>query len=98
MSAIGGKPQASACIACERPISPPSTQGKELFDMFCALNGATRSPRRSSIRQNAAVNQLFPTCDAVPPMNSGRAMLPLLLQPLADAIAHQFAGRAADRR
>ena len=28
--------------------------------MFCALNGATRSPRRRRWRHNAAVTQLFP--------------------------------------
>ncbi len=45
---LGASPQASACIACARPISPPSGVTTELFDMFCALNGATATPRRAS--------------------------------------------------
>ncbi len=42
MSVDGGSPQASACATCALPISPPSAQTIELFDMFCALKGATR--------------------------------------------------------
>src|SRR4029453_5163435 len=34
--------------------------------MFCALNGATRSPDRAKIRQSAAVSRLLPTPDEVP--------------------------------
>jgi hypothetical protein len=35
--------------------------------MFCALKGATRSPRRVSSRQIAVAIQLFPTLEPVPP-------------------------------
>src|SRR5665213_1725271 len=41
------KPQARACSAWARPISPPSAVTAALFDMFCGLNGRTRSPRRA---------------------------------------------------
>ena len=40
----GSRPQASAWATCARPISPPWRHGYELFDMFCALNGATATP------------------------------------------------------
>ena len=35
-----GRPQARACSACARPISPPSTVTAALLDIFCGLNGA----------------------------------------------------------
>lgn len=34
--------------------------------MFCALNGATRTPSRCNSRHNPAVIRLFPTSDPVP--------------------------------
>ena len=34
--------------------------------MFCALNGATRKPSCSRIRQNAAASTLFPAFEDVP--------------------------------
>jgi hypothetical protein len=34
--------------------------------MFCALNGATRTPRRAKLRARAVVNRLFPTKLDVP--------------------------------
>src|SRR6266478_1681921 len=58
--ASGRTPAASACRTCARPISDPSAQTPALFDMFCALNGATRSPRRANHRQSAAVRNDFP--------------------------------------
>ena len=50
-----GWPAAAACRAWARPISPPpvprspagSGQTAALLDMFCALKGATRTPRRA---------------------------------------------------
>jgi hypothetical protein len=41
--------------------------------MFCALNGATATPRRRSHAQTAVAIQLLPAFDEVPPMNSGFA-------------------------
>lgn len=35
--------------------------------MFCALNGATRSPRRTSRRHSAVAIQLLPALELVPP-------------------------------
>ena len=40
MCTLGGTPQARACTACARPISPPSAVTAALFDMFCGLEGA----------------------------------------------------------
>ena len=39
--------------------------------MFCALNGATATPRRRSHAQIAVAIQLLPAFDEVPPMKSG---------------------------
>src|SRR5688500_10135368 len=71
----GSRPQASACATWARPISPPPRQGNELFDMFCALNGATATPTDRSHAQIAVVIQLLPAFELVPPMNSGRALI-----------------------
>ena len=43
--------------------------------MFCALNGATDTPRPRSHAQIAVVIQLLPALEEVPPMNSGRAFM-----------------------
>ncbi len=45
--------------------------------MFCALNGATETPRRRSHAQIAVVIQLLPAFDEVPPMKIGRAGIAL---------------------
>src|SRR5262249_14089198 len=66
IAASGSMPAAAACIAWARPISPPSRVTTELSDMFCALNGATLTPRRASHRQIPAVTTLFPASDVVP--------------------------------
>src|SRR5579871_6103698 len=66
MSAVGGTRAATACTAWARPISAPSAQTAALFDMFCALNGATRTPRRAKRRHSAAVSALLPTDELVP--------------------------------
>jgi hypothetical protein len=52
-------PAASACNHWAVPISPPSTT-RALFDMFCALNGATSTPRRRSHRHSAVAIRLLP--------------------------------------
>src|SRR6266568_3076121 len=74
---LGSSPHARACSACARPISPPSSATTELFDMFCALNGATLMPRLASIRQIPATTTLFPASEVVPatsraPVSTGR--------------------------
>src|SRR5258708_32132972 len=53
MSTLGSSPHASACAACARPISPPPGQTAALFDMFCDLKGATRTPSRAKARHRA---------------------------------------------
>src|ERR1700722_10385520 len=66
MSTLGSMPHASACTACARPISPPRGQTAALFDMFCDLKGATRTPLRAKARHSAVTTTLLPTSDAVP--------------------------------
>ena len=65
---------ASAWLHCARPISaarpPAARQTIELFDMFCALNGATRTPRRANARHSAVVTTVFPASDVVPATSS----------------------------
>ena len=58
-------PAAWACRYCARPISP-SAQTIELFDMFCALNGATEIPRRASARQIPVTSSDLPASEDVP--------------------------------
>ncbi len=65
-SVCGGSPQASACSACARPISPPSTVTAELSAMFCGLNGATFIPRRFRMRHSAATSVDLPASEVVP--------------------------------
>src|SRR5208283_3926809 len=66
MSRLGSSPHAWACTACARPISPPPGQTAALFDMFCDLKGATRTPARANTRHSAVTTTLLPTFDAVP--------------------------------
>ncbi len=66
MCAVGSTRQAWACMAWARPISAPSRVTKELSDMFCALNGATLTPWRTSQRQIPAVTTLLPASEVVP--------------------------------
>ena len=49
---LGSTPQARACNACARPISPPSAVTAALLDMFCGLNGAPEG-RAASARGRA---------------------------------------------
>ena len=63
---LGATPQARAWSACARPISPPSAVTAALFDMFCGLNGRTRSPRRAKSRQSPAHSTDLPTFEPVP--------------------------------
>ena len=73
-STWGASPAAWACSAWARPISPPA-QAAALFDMFCGLNGATRSPRRSAMRHSAATITDLPTSEPVPWSISARALM-----------------------
>jgi hypothetical protein len=51
--------------------------------MFCALNGATATPRPLSQAQMAVAIQLLPAFEDVPPTNNGRAVIALSLEPFA---------------
>ncbi len=66
MSVTGAVPQARACNAWARPISPPSAVTAALFDMFCGLNGRTFSPRRVNARASPASSSDLPTSEPVP--------------------------------
>src|SRR3954470_15002161 len=72
MSVCGACPDASACKACARPISPQSTVTAALFDMFWGLKGATRSPRIRAARQRPATRSDLPTFDPAPWIISAR--------------------------
>ncbi len=75
MCTLGARPDASACNACARPISPPSSVTAALLDMFCGLNGATEIPRRSAARQSPATSSDLPTLDPVPWIITARAVM-----------------------
>ena len=81
-SASAGSGSSPARARARTPPPAPPVRGRsrrrrgtgyEWFDMFCALNGATRTPRRRSQAQIAVVIQLLPAFDEVPPMKSDRA-------------------------
>src|SRR5712671_3180960 len=76
MSVAGGTPQARACNACARPISPPSSVTAALFDMFCGLNGRTRKPRRVNARARPATSSDLPTSEPVPCSIKARVICP----------------------
>ncbi len=42
--------------------------------MFCALNGATFTPRRAKARHSPVVTMLLPASDVVPATSSARVM------------------------
>src|SRR5258708_12045099 len=66
MSTVGSTPAAWAWANWARPISPPAGHTAALLDMFWALKGATRTPRRANKRHNPATSVLLPAEDAVP--------------------------------
>src|SRR6185437_626821 len=72
MAVWGSMPQASACCACARPISPPSAVTAALLDMFCGLNGATLSPRILAARHSPATSSDLPTLEPAPWIISAR--------------------------
>src|SRR5579872_5586246 len=74
MSVCGSAPAASACKACARPISPPLTVTAALFDMFCGLNGNTRSPLRLAMRERPATMSDLPTFEPTPWIINARAI------------------------
>jgi hypothetical protein len=62
----GSARAATAWTHWARPISEPSAVTIELLDMFCALNGATRTPRRANARHRPVVTTDLPASDVVP--------------------------------
>src|SRR5712691_1772927 len=73
ISVTGATPQARACKACARPISPPSAVTAALFDMFCGLKGRTSRPRLANARAKPATISDLPTSEPVPWNISARA-------------------------
>ncbi|MCY1295626.1 hypothetical protein D9M70_449740 [compost metagenome] len=66
MSVWGARPQAWACTAWARPISPPSAVTALFSAMFCGLKGATATPWRLSQRHRAVTSVLLPASEVVP--------------------------------
>src|SRR5688572_14556875 len=66
IAVVGSTRAATAWSHWARPISPPSRHTIELFDMFCALNGATRRPRRTSARHRPETTTDLPASEEVP--------------------------------
>src|SRR5438874_12217331 len=58
--ACGVMRAASACRYCARPISAPSGVTAALLLMFCALKGATRTPRLARCRHRAVTRNDLP--------------------------------------
>ena len=63
---VGSLPAARACVACARPISPPSGVTAALLLMFCDLNGADVQPAPGEARHNAVTSSDLPTFEPVP--------------------------------
>ncbi len=87
ISTVGAILAASACTACALPNSPPSGVTNEFRDMFCALNGATRSPSCAKMRHNAVAIRDFPACEVVP---CTIRTLPISLPPGEDFLDNIF--------
>ena len=66
MAASGSTPAASACTHWACPISEPLAVTAALSAMFCALKGATFTPREASNRHNPATTNDLPTSLPVP--------------------------------
>ena len=73
IAASGSTPAARAWAYWARPISAPSAVTADWFDMFWALNGATRTPRRASERHSAVTTVDLPAPDDVPQTSSAPA-------------------------
>ena len=74
IAASGSSPAAAACTAWARPISAPSRVTTEFSAMFCALNGATRTPWRANQRQIPAATTDLPASECVPATSSAPLM------------------------
>ena len=70
IAASGGTPAATAWTHWAWPISAPSAVTDALSAMFCALNGATRTPRRARSRQSPATTNDLPASLVVPHTSS----------------------------
>ena len=66
MAASGSTPAASACTHWACPISAPPAVTAALSAMFCALKGATFTPRPASNRHNPATRNDLPASLPVP--------------------------------
>src|SRR5260221_4407331 len=77
MMAWGVVRAAMACIYCARPTSRPSGVTAALLLMFCALNGATRTPRLAKWRHRAVTRKDFPASLVQPMIMTGLAMSPV---------------------
>src|SRR6266851_1384112 len=69
---------AIACTYCARPISSPSGVTAALLLMFCALNGATRTPWLARWRHSAVTRNDLPASLVQPMIMIGRLPIQLL--------------------
>ena len=67
---VASTPAACAWRYCARPISEPSRQTIEWFDMFGAVYGATDRPRRARTRHSPVTTRDFPASEEVPVISS----------------------------
>src|SRR2546422_1018299 len=69
---------ANACRYCARPISAPSGVTAALLLIFCALKGATRTPRLARCRHRAVTRKDLPASLEQPMIMMGRTIRNLL--------------------
>src|SRR5215471_96495 len=80
MRACGVVRAASACRYCARLISVPSGVTAALLLIFCALNGATRTPRLARCRHRAVTRNDLPASLEQPMIMMGLATRSALTQ------------------
>src|SRR5262245_54128790 len=79
--ACGVMRAASACRYCARPISAPSSVTAALLLIFCALKGATRTPRLARWRHRAVTTNDLPASLEQPMIMMGGAIISFLRPP-----------------
>src|SRR5215510_9409590 len=88
--ACGVMRAASACRYCARPISAPSGVTAALLLMFCALKGATCTPRLARWRHRAVTTNDLPASLEQPMIMMGLVMCVVLYQALEPQLTVQL--------
>ena len=97
MRACGVRRAASACKYCARPISAPSGVTAALLLMFCALKGATRTPRFARWRHRAVTTNDLPASLEQPMIMMGLVTRFSLCQALGPELVVELSPRHALR-